>query len=97
MSGYVFALAGQKAEARNMVAALRQRSATQYVPALSIAFVSAALDKYDTAFEWLERAYDERDSLLVWLQVEPRLDKLRSDPRFEDILERVGLRLWGKI
>ena len=96
VSGYVFALAGQKAEARNTVAALRQSSATRYVPSLSIAFVSAALDKYDTAFEWLERAYDERDSLLVWLQVEPRLDKLRSDSRFEDIVERVGLRLWGK-
>ena len=54
-----------------------------------------AVGKTDAAFGWLERALDERDSLLVWLRVEPRLDKLRDDPRFADLVERVGLRLWA--
>jgi len=74
---------------------LRDLATRRYVPALAVAFVSAALDKKDTAFGWLERAFDEQDSLLVWLRVDPRLDNLRSDPRFQDLVERVGLRLWG--
>jgi serine/threonine protein kinase/Tfp pilus assembly protein PilF len=94
VSGYTFAVAGAKAEARKAVATLRDLAARQYVPALSIAFVSAALGKKDTAFGWLERAFDEQDSLLVWLRVDPRLDNLRADPRFDDLVKRVGTRLW---
>ena len=93
--GYVFAVAGRKAEARETVSSLRELATRQYVPALSIAFVSAALGKTDTAFGWLERAYDEQDSLMVNLRVDPRLDNLRSDGRFRDLDERVGLRLWS--
>jgi TolB-like protein/Tfp pilus assembly protein PilF len=93
--GYVFAVAGHKAEARETVSSLRELATRQYVPALSIAFVSAALGKTDTAFGWLERAYDEQDSLMVNLRVDPRLDNLRSDGRFQDLDERVGLRLWS--
>jgi eukaryotic-like serine/threonine-protein kinase len=92
--GYLFALAGRKEEARETVAGLRALAARVYVPALSVAFVSAALDKKDTAFEWLERAFDEQDCLLVWLRVDPRLDNLRTDTRFYDLVQRVGLRLW---
>jgi tetratricopeptide (TPR) repeat protein len=94
LCGYIFATAGRKGEARGTVAALRKLAAHQYVPALSMAFVSAALGKLDAACGWLERAYDEQDSLLVWLRVEPRLEKLRGDTRFQDLVERVGLRLW---
>ena len=93
--GYVFALGGCRKEAREAVSTLRDMSARTYVPALSIAFVSAALGKVDAALGWLERAYDEQDSLLVWLRVEPRLDHIRGDPRFQDVEQRVGLRLWG--
>ena len=78
-----------------MVAKLRRLAEQRYVPALSLAFVSAALGKVDAALGWLERAYDERDSLLVWLKVDPRLDKLRASTRYDDLLERVGLRLWS--
>jgi serine/threonine protein kinase/tetratricopeptide (TPR) repeat protein len=92
--GHTFAMAGDMDAARAMVTRLRDLAARQYVPALAIAFVSAALGKKDTAFGWLERAFDEQDGLLVWLRVDPRLDNLRSDPRFEDLVERVGLRLW---
>jgi serine/threonine protein kinase/tetratricopeptide (TPR) repeat protein len=92
--GHAFAMAGDKDAARATVTKLRDLAAHRYVPALAVAFVSAALGKADTAFGWLERAFDEQDSLLVWLRVDPRLDNLRSDPRFEDLVERVGLRLW---
>ncbi len=92
--GHTFAMAGDMDEARATVTKLRDLATRRYVPALAIAFVSAALGKADTAFGWLERAFDEQDSLLVWLRVDPRLDNLRSDPRFQDLVERVGLRLW---
>ncbi len=95
--GYVFATCGSKEEARQIVETLRTLAAQRYVPALSLAFVSAALGKSDPAFGWLERAHDEQDSLLVGLRVDPRLDKLRGDQRFTDLEERVGLRLWGRL
>jgi TolB-like protein/tetratricopeptide (TPR) repeat protein len=94
--GYVFATCGSREEARQIVETLRTLAAQRYVPALSLAFVSAALGKADTALGWLERAYDEQDSLLVGLRVDPRVDRLRGDQRFADIEERVGLRLWGR-
>jgi TolB-like protein/Tfp pilus assembly protein PilF len=94
--GYVFATCGSREEARQIVETLRTLATQRYVPALSLAFVSAALGKADTALGWLERAYDEQDSLLVGLRVDPRVDRLRGDQRFADVEERVGLRLWGR-
>ena len=61
-----------------------------YVP-YWIALVHAALDENDAAFEWLERAYEERDVWLVWLKREPRFDVLRPDPQFERLLRQIGL------
>jgi Flp pilus assembly protein TadD len=94
--GYIFAVSGSRDEARKTVDTLRGLAEHRYVPALSIAFVSGALGKLDTAFGWLQRAFDEQDSLLVWLRVDPRLDNLRPDRRFRELEERVGLRLWGR-
>jgi len=93
--GFVLAACGQKQEARDVVERLRALAADHYVPALSMAFVSGALGKEDLALGWLERAYEERDALLVWLLTEPRLDTLRAHPRFSAIEERVGVRLWA--
>lgn len=94
--GCIFALTGHREEARQTVEELRALARQRYVPSLSLAFVSAALGKMDAAMAWLQRAFDEQDSLLVWLRVEPRLDNLRSDPRFKELEEPVGLRLWGR-
>lgn len=60
-------------------------------PASYIAEIYAALGEKDHAFEWLEKALGDRDEELVFLKVNPRLDPLRSDPRFQRLLERVGL------
>jgi hypothetical protein len=43
------------------------------------------------AFQWLEKGYSERSDLMVYLNVDPRFDGIRSDPRFQDLLHRVGL------
>ena len=55
-----------------------------------IAFVYAGLGDNDQAFEWLEKAFEERSDLLVYLNVDPALDRLRSDPRLTDLARRVG-------
>ncbi len=56
----------------------------------AIAVRSAVIGETEEAMPWLERAYEERDPLLVNAKTEPRLDPLRSDPRFDDLLRRIG-------
>jgi len=56
-----------------------------------MALIYAGLGGKDQAFEWLERAYDERDKGILFLMVDPPLDPLRSDPRFQDLLRRMNL------
>ena len=45
----------------------------------------------DKAFEWLDKAYESRSEMLVWSKIDPMLDPIRTDPRFVDLLQRVGL------
>ena len=52
---------------------------------------TAALGEKDKAFEWLGKVYEERDGMLIWLKVDHGCDPLRSDPRFADLVRRVGL------
>ena len=52
---------------------------------------ASGLGDKDQAFAWLEEAYNERSNILQFLKVEPNFDPLRSDPRFRDLLHRVGL------
>ncbi len=56
-----------------------------------IAGLYARLGDRDKAFTWLEKAYEEEEEGLTLLKVEPRFDNLRDDPRFQDLLRRVGL------
>ena len=89
--GHAQALAGNRAEAIKIIARLQEQSARQYVPAFNIALIYAGLGENDLAFEWLDRAFDERSSWLVSLNVEPMLDSLRPDARFAALLRRIGL------
>ncbi len=59
--------------------------------AFEMAEIFAQLGKKDQAFAWLERAYEERSFFMMYLKVAPNLDPLRSDPRFADLVRRVGL------
>jgi tetratricopeptide (TPR) repeat protein len=62
----------------------------RYISAFLIANVHSGLGEKEQALAWLEKAYKERDGLLVLLNVDAHLDSLRSDPRFKDLLRRVG-------
>ena len=89
--GHAHARLGQKAEAYEQLARLDQKSKQTYVSAIYKAFIYAGLNEKDKAFEWFEKAYAERPTYLIYLNVEPSMDNLRSDPRYRDLLERVGL------
>ncbi len=89
--GYVYAAAGRHAEARKVLAQLRELSARRHVSPYILATVHAGLGERDRALALLEKAFEERDYLLVMLKVDPRLDRLRADARFRSLLGRVGL------
>ena len=85
------ALAGRTDEAQKILAQLKELSARRYVSPYQIAMIYAGLGDKEQALAWLERAYQQRVHNLVFLKVEPELDGLRSDPRFVDLMRRVGL------
>jgi serine/threonine-protein kinase len=82
MLGFAQARSGNAQAARALVAEIEARSAQRYVPATSIATIYAGLGETETALEWLQRAYDQRDVRLSFLKVDRRWDALRNDPRF---------------
>ena len=85
-----YARAARVAEARETISNLKDRLPKENVT-YGIALVYTGLGERDEAFAWLENAYIVRDKGLTYLGVDPPLDPLRSDPRFQDLLRRVGL------
>jgi Flp pilus assembly protein TadD len=88
--GYALAKSGRRAEARAELEGLLKLSKERYVPPYNIAMVYNGLGKHEEARAWLERGYREREPRMVFLKVEPKWNNLRDDPRFQDVLRRVG-------
>jgi len=91
LRGYVYALQGRRSDALLMVDHLRKMSETSYVDPTFIANIYTGLGDKDAAFVWLEKAYDEHSEGMITLKRSPTYDKIRSDPRFADLLRRVGI------
>jgi len=89
--GHAYAVAGKKGEALKIRGQLVALSKQRYVSPVYMALICTGLGEKDQAFTWLNKAYEERSAMLIYLKLEPRLDPLRSDPRFADLLRRVGL------
>ncbi|HEX6125119.1 MAG TPA: winged helix-turn-helix domain-containing protein, partial [Pyrinomonadaceae bacterium] len=87
---YAYALAGRKDEARRILKELKQRADRQFISPCALAIVHSGLNEKDEAFEFLERAYSSRDFMLTLLKIEPTFDRLRDDPRYSDLMRRVG-------
>jgi len=87
---HAYGVAGDKAQAQKILDQLKDQSARSYVSSYSIGEVCLALGDRNQALDWLEKAYAERARALVMLKVEPKLDPLRSDPRFQDLLCRMN-------
>ncbi len=91
MLGYTRAAAGRPDEARAILAELQDLTKRQFVSPYRFAILYTALGDKDAAFEWLNKAYDEQDILLVYVNVSPFSDTLRQDPRFGELLQRMNL------
>ncbi len=89
---YTLAVAGQRDEASMILAELQELASDKYVSPYFIGLIYTAMSDQDQALTWLEKAYEERSGWLVWLKVDPKLDSLRSDPRFAELVQQVGLR-----
>jgi TolB-like protein/lipoprotein NlpI len=86
---HAYAVSGQTRAARQALADLLDRSRETYVSPFDIAIVYVGLRDHDQAFAWLDKAYDERVRPMLSLKVNPRLDPLRSDPRFAILMQRM--------
>jgi serine/threonine protein kinase/Tfp pilus assembly protein PilF len=89
--GYVYGASGEKQEAQLVIQKLKEASQRRYVCSYDIALVYTGLGEKGLALEYLEKARDERFMLLVFLQVDPLFDSLRSDSHFQDLVRRIGL------
>jgi serine/threonine protein kinase len=86
-----YARAGRRADALAIVRKMAADAAGSDQGAFLVAAVYAALADRDRAFRWLEEAYQERDTFLPWLKVDPEFDSLRGDPRFDSLIRRIGI------
>jgi pentatricopeptide repeat protein len=86
-----YAHAGRRSEALRLLDELKHRQQQGYVPAAAFVNAYLGLGDNEQAFVWLDRAYQEQSNILQWIKVHPFFDPLRGDPRFADLLRRVGL------
>jgi Tfp pilus assembly protein PilF len=82
---------GKRDEAEARLRQLERIARDRYVSPVDFARLHIGLGNYDAAFEWMERAYEERRGWLAYLKVDPLVDPLRPDPRFAGWLKRMGL------
>lgn len=88
--GYAHALAGQRAEAETLLSVLEDLAQRKYISPYSMLVIHLALGPLERVFQLLEQLYEERNDWLVWLKVSPELKGVRNDPRFQDLLNRLG-------
>jgi TolB-like protein/Tfp pilus assembly protein PilF/predicted Ser/Thr protein kinase len=90
--GHAYAVSGKRGEAQKIIEQLKELSARSYVAPYSFAAIYAGLGEKDQAFAWLDRAYADRSGFLAfYFKTDAHMDSLRSDPRFVDLMRRIGL------
>ncbi len=89
--GLAYAVSGKKAETLKLAEAFKAAAKKRYIPPTYFGMLFAGLGDKDKAMMWLEKAYEDRADGLTWLNVEPMLDEVRSDPRFQNLIRRIGL------
>jgi tetratricopeptide (TPR) repeat protein/DNA-binding winged helix-turn-helix (wHTH) protein len=88
--GHAYAISGRESQARKVLQGLEARLGQPYVPAYAIALVYTGLGENDHAISWLQRAFDDRSTSMVYLKLDPELISLHSDPRFEQLSRRIN-------
>jgi serine/threonine protein kinase/tetratricopeptide (TPR) repeat protein len=89
--GHAYAISHHENEAKKILEELRERAKQTYVQPTWMALIHIGLGEKGQAFDWLQKAYEDRSAWLVYLKVDPFFDSVRSDPRFRDLMRRVGL------
>jgi tetratricopeptide (TPR) repeat protein len=89
--GLAYAVSGQKEHAQRVIDGFKVAARKRYIPPTYLGILYAGLGDKDQTLAWLEKAFQERADLLTWLNVEPMMDDVRSDPRFQDLIRRIGL------
>ena len=88
--GYAHGLNGQRAEAETLLSILEDIAQRKYVSPYSLVLIHLALGPLERVFQLLEQLYEERNDWLVWFKISPELKSIRKDPRFQDLLRRIG-------
>ncbi|MFN0108788.1 MAG: tetratricopeptide repeat protein [Blastocatellia bacterium] len=88
---HAYALAGNRGEAQRRLEELKRNAQKKHVDSYNIGIIHAALGEKDQAFEWLEKAFQAKSEELMFIKVDPKIDSLRSDTRFKDLLRRMRL------
>ena len=88
---YCLAISGKRDEAKSILDSILEGSKQQFAPSYYIAVIYAGLGDKDNAFRWLEKAYDDRVAQITYTNVDPRLDVLRADPRYAQLVEKLRL------
>jgi len=89
--GHAFGVSGDRQQAQDVLAKLYEKQKKSYVSNYDIAVIHQGLGDNDRAFEWLNKAYDERDASLAHIRGDPRLSSLHSDSRYKNLIKRIGL------
>jgi Flp pilus assembly protein TadD len=89
--GHAYAVSGQRKHALQILDQLRQLSVRRYVSSYESALVYAGLGERERSLRWLDRAFEEHSAWMLHLKVDPRLDPLRGEARFQALMRRVGL------
>ncbi|MFC2142464.1 tetratricopeptide repeat protein [Acidobacteriota bacterium] len=89
--GYIHALSGEHEKAEMILEELSEMSAKRYVSPYYIAVINMSLGHNDVAFDWLEKAYNDKDICMTTIKIDPILDPLRSDSRFRSLLKKMNL------
>jgi serine/threonine protein kinase/tetratricopeptide (TPR) repeat protein len=89
--GHAYAVSGEREKARQLLSDLRELSKRRYVSPFDTAVIYAGMGDEERAVEWLEKAFDDRSLEMIFLKVDPRFDRLHADPRFANLLRRMGL------
>ena len=88
---YAYAVAGKRDEAMKLLDEQKDLAKKRYISPLNFAIIYTGLGDKDRAFEWLEKAYEDRTQAMDHIKMRPMFDSLRADPRFTDLLRRMNL------
>ena len=88
---FIYGMTGRKGEAQKILTRLLSASKTVPIAAHHFALIYVGMGKKDEAFAWLEKAFEQHSPMMAWLEVDQRFDSLREEPRFQDLMRRVGL------